>query len=46
MSASEDFSVRRLGPADIALMRAVNRMFGEAFAEVDTYEQSRRATHI
>ena len=29
--------VRRLGPGDIALFRDLNRMFGAAFGEPDTY---------
>jgi aminoglycoside 3-N-acetyltransferase I len=31
------YHVRRLVPADIELMLAMNRMFGEVFGEVDTY---------
>jgi aminoglycoside 3-N-acetyltransferase I len=31
------FTVRRLGPADLALLRKLNALFGEAFAEPDTY---------
>lgn len=37
MSGGAAFHVRRLVPADIELMLAMNRMFGEAFGEVDTY---------
>jgi aminoglycoside 3-N-acetyltransferase I len=31
-------TVRRLVPGDIALFKALNRVFGAAFAEPDTYE--------
>ena len=34
-------SVRRLTPADLALMEAVNTMFGEAFGEIDVYTTRR-----
>ncbi|MBM3583517.1 MAG: AAC(3)-I family aminoglycoside N-acetyltransferase [Alphaproteobacteria bacterium] len=37
MSNSGSFTIRRLGTGDIALMRAVSAMFGEAFEERDTY---------
>jgi aminoglycoside 3-N-acetyltransferase I len=37
MDASEGFYVRRLAPADIELMHALNRMFGEAFGDIETY---------
>ena len=37
IEAMGGFSVRRLVPADIELMRALNAMFGEAFGEVETY---------
>ena len=30
-------ALRRLGPADIPLLRASNAMFGRAFADADTY---------
>lgn len=30
--------VRRLGPADLPLMRALNRMFGRAFDDPDSYD--------
>lgn len=33
----ESFSIRRLGPADVPLMRELNAVFGEAFGERDTY---------
>lgn len=29
--------VRRLGPSDLALMRELNALFGEAFADAETY---------
>ena len=32
------FTVRRLGSADVAPMRSMLRMFGEAFDEVETYQ--------
>ena len=32
-----DFTVRRLGPADLGTMRRLNAMFGEAFEDPDTY---------
>lgn len=32
-----DFTVRRLGPDDLPSMRALNALFGRAFAEPDTY---------
>lgn len=35
--SSPPFSLRRLGPADIALIRELNALFGEAFGEVETY---------
>ena len=31
------FTRRRLGPADLVLVRRLNRLFGEAFAEPETY---------
>jgi aminoglycoside 3-N-acetyltransferase I len=31
------FTVRRLGPPDLALLRKLNALFGEAFGEPDTY---------
>ncbi len=31
------FTLRRLGPADIALLRELNALFGEAFGDVETY---------
>ncbi|MFD1883800.1 AAC(3)-I family aminoglycoside N-acetyltransferase [Paracoccus pacificus] len=33
-------SIRKLGPADIAQMRAVNAMFAEAFGDPQTYLES------
>ena len=35
------YTVRRLGPDDIALLRALNALFGEAFAEPATYGAAR-----
>ena len=35
------FTVRRLGPADVEAMRQVNRLFGKAFDEVETFETAR-----
>ncbi len=37
IDATDGFYVRRLAPADIELMLALNRLFGEAFGEVETY---------
>ena len=37
MSGSAPIHVRRLMPADVDLMQAMSRMFGEAFNEVETY---------
>ena len=34
----EQVTIRRLGAADVPLMRRVNAMFGRAFEEPDTYE--------
>ena len=31
------FITRRLGPSDVHLMRRLNKLFGEAFAEPETY---------
>ena len=31
------FTIRRLGPTDVPLLRKLNAMFGAAFAEPDTY---------
>jgi len=33
-----DFAVRRLGTGDVEAMRKVNRLFGQAFDEVDAFE--------
>ncbi|MFJ7832747.1 hypothetical protein ACIQX0_00665 [Methylobacterium sp. NPDC097213] len=30
-------TIRRLGPGDVRAMRALNALFGRAFAEPDTY---------
>ncbi len=35
--SSPPFTLRRLGPADVALLRELNALFGEAFGEVETY---------
>ncbi len=35
--SSPPFTLCRLGPADIALLRKLNALFGEAFGEVETY---------
>lgn len=35
---SEPIAVRRLGPADLALLRNLNGLFGEVFGERETYE--------
>ena len=37
-------SLRTLGPGDVALMRSVLSMFGEAFHEVDTYSDAQPST--
>jgi aminoglycoside 3-N-acetyltransferase I len=34
------FSVRRLTPTDLPLMRGLNRLFAEAFADLDSYERA------
>ena len=36
-AAAPDYRVCRLGPADVALMRGMNGMFGAAFADPETY---------
>ena len=36
-TAEPAFTVRRLGPGDVPAMRALNALFGRAFAEPDTY---------
>lgn len=35
--SSEPAAIRRLGPADLPLFRKMNALFGEVFAEPDTY---------
>ena len=40
MSRSDPFTVRRLTPDDVVLMEATLKMFGEAFAEVETYTKA------
>ena len=37
----ESFTIRLLGPDDVALMGGMSTMFGEAFGEPDTYGGSR-----
>lgn len=37
MATAPSFTVNRLEPGDVALMRALNAVFGEAFGEPDTY---------
>lgn len=32
--------IRRLGPADVALMRSLNTLYGTAFSEPETYTQA------
>ena len=44
MESSAGFTVRRLAPADIELMRDMLRMFGEAFDEVETFEAKKPRT--
>jgi aminoglycoside 3-N-acetyltransferase I len=34
------FSIRRLGPPDVALLRSLNVLFGAAFGDSDTYTQA------
>jgi aminoglycoside 3-N-acetyltransferase I len=47
MPPSTPFSLRRLAPTDAALMHGVLTMFGEAFADVQTYGQARpRAEYL
>lgn len=40
MPATTAFTLRHLGPEDEPLMRAMLRMFGQAFGEPDTYGDS------
>lgn len=40
MTPSTSFTLHRLTPADLPLMRAMNAMFGRAFGEPDTYTAS------
>ena len=44
MTQAPPFSVRILGSQDVALMRAVLTMFGEAFDEVSTYRDAQPGT--
>ena len=39
--ASQSFTIRVLGPDDIALMEGMSAMFGQAFGEPDTYGGAR-----
>jgi aminoglycoside 3-N-acetyltransferase I len=39
--ASQSFTIRVLGPDDIALMEGMSTMFGQAFGEPDTYGGAR-----
>lgn len=41
MAPSASFAIRVLGPSDVALMEALNNVFGEAFESVSTYRDSR-----
>ena len=38
---TKDIAVRRLGPDDIAAMRALNALYGEAFEDRETYRADR-----
>lgn len=40
MSSSASLTIRLLGSADVALMNAMLKMFGEAFDEVDAYSRA------
>jgi len=44
MTQAPSFSVRILGSRDVALMRTVLTLFGEAFAEVSTYRDAQPGT--
>src|SRR5687767_8168038 len=47
MPSSEQLIVRQLGQSDIAVMEAILTLFGEAFAEVETYSGARpRASYL
>ena len=39
--ASQSFTIRVLGPDDVALMEGMSTMFGQAFGEPDTYGGAR-----
>jgi aminoglycoside 3-N-acetyltransferase I len=41
MSSSAPFSIRQLTPADVELMEAMSKTFGDAFDEVETYSGAR-----
>jgi len=34
---SQGFEIRRLGPGDVPLLRELNALFGQAFADAETY---------
>jgi aminoglycoside 3-N-acetyltransferase I len=40
MSMDAAVSLRRLGPADVALLRSLNVLFGKAFGDSETYTQA------
>ena len=44
MSLTQDISIRRLTPTDLAEMEAMNTMFGEAFNEAGVYTANRPGT--
>src|SRR4029434_10755560 len=39
--AADSFTIRKLGPDDVALMEGMSAMFGEAFNEAETYGGAR-----
>jgi aminoglycoside 3-N-acetyltransferase I len=41
MPSSASYTLRRLGPGDVALMEAVSEVFAEAFDDVPTYRGAR-----
>jgi hypothetical protein len=41
MSSSALFSIRRLTPADVALMESMSKTFGDAFDQLETYGGAR-----
>jgi aminoglycoside 3-N-acetyltransferase I len=40
MSSRVPFSIRLVGPGEVALMRAVSKVFGEAFDDVETFRKA------